>query len=767
MGAAVHLSMIKWRRCESGVTIVPAVLEKDAFSTEGEFRYSAFISYSHQDESWARWLQSALETYRVPSRLVGLRNSAGRIVPKRLAPVCRDRSDLSSSADLTENIKDALRHSESLIVICSPRAAASRWVNLEISLFSRLGRSDRIFCLIIDGEPNAGDLTAREGEDCFPEALRFRHGPDDGGIARRFDPLAADARAGHDSRTNAKLKLIAALLGVEFDRLKQRDQRRRLRRMMWVTSAALVLSVSMAGLAIEAVIGRRVAEVERQAAERRQKQAENLVDFMLGDLNVKLRQVQRLEILEAVDNRASEYFLSLPTRDVTDQTLSQRVKALQQIGRVRADQGQLPAAIESYSAASTLASELLRRIPTDPERQAAYAETLNFLGNAHWYQGSLDRADESFQHAVALLTSVTLEHPTNEHLVALASARTNLGRVLEAKGDLAGANALYQAVLGTFLRFSSKEGTEVRWQARLADAYDSLGKVSLEQGKLLSSIEAYSDVQRIRAQLWSTHPSDRALQEDLVVSDAILGRTLELCGAERAAERYVAESVSNARALVEYDATQVDWREELGDYSRLLAEFARRAGDLGAASSRLSEGLRVLHELASSDSTNATWRRELASAEIEAGRLGMARGDLPEADRELKDALAIVTGERSTNPGDRNLRLLEAQGYLVEGQLAWREGEHDSARSDWTRSNDVLSSESGVDPNLLAIRATALLLLNDRRAGAFVDQLAATGYETPEFRALLAAKKQPYTLATLESRCGAVGLRTATSGDIR
>lgn len=31
-----------------------------------EYRYWAFISYSHQDEEWAGWLHRAIETYRVP-----------------------------------------------------------------------------------------------------------------------------------------------------------------------------------------------------------------------------------------------------------------------------------------------------------------------------------------------------------------------------------------------------------------------------------------------------------------------------------------------------------------------------------------------------------------------------------------------------------------------------------------------------------------------------------------------------------------------------
>src|ERR1700680_2661749 len=114
------------------------------------FKYTAFLSYSHQDERWAHWLQRGLETYRVPSRLVGTQMAATGA--RRLAPVFRDRSDLSSGTDLAANIDEALRGSANLIVICSPAASASRWVNEEIRLFRRLGRGERIFCLIVGGE---------------------------------------------------------------------------------------------------------------------------------------------------------------------------------------------------------------------------------------------------------------------------------------------------------------------------------------------------------------------------------------------------------------------------------------------------------------------------------------------------------------------------------------------------------------------------------------------------------------------------------------
>lgn len=63
------------------------------------YRYWAFISYSHADEAWARWLHKALETYTVPRRLVGGPHPDGRI-PQRLYPVFRDRDELPSSHEL-------------------------------------------------------------------------------------------------------------------------------------------------------------------------------------------------------------------------------------------------------------------------------------------------------------------------------------------------------------------------------------------------------------------------------------------------------------------------------------------------------------------------------------------------------------------------------------------------------------------------------------------------------------------------------------------
>ena len=68
-------------------------------STSEPYQYWAFISYSHADGAWARWLHRALEGYRIPSRLVG-RDSEFGPIPKKLFPVFRDRDELAGSSEL-------------------------------------------------------------------------------------------------------------------------------------------------------------------------------------------------------------------------------------------------------------------------------------------------------------------------------------------------------------------------------------------------------------------------------------------------------------------------------------------------------------------------------------------------------------------------------------------------------------------------------------------------------------------------------------------
>jgi YD repeat-containing protein len=203
------------------------------------FIYDAFISYRHveRDRKWAEWLIEALERYRVPKSL------RDKGFPERLRKIFRDEDEVPASADLTDQIRQALAASRFLIVVCSAFTPRSQWVCREIEIFNELGRGDHVLALLTEGEP----------ADSFPapmlERWRFDVGADGSRqiVKEPKEPLAADVRprqgvSMNEIRRVAMLRLVAVILGVKFDDLRQRDHARVHRRhLAWMSAAAAVL----------------------------------------------------------------------------------------------------------------------------------------------------------------------------------------------------------------------------------------------------------------------------------------------------------------------------------------------------------------------------------------------------------------------------------------------------------------------------------------------------------------------------------------------
>lgn len=266
-------------------------------------RYAAFISYRHAppDRRWAIWLHTALETYRVPRRLVA------EGAPARVGRVFRDEEEVAAAADLSETIEAALRQSKYLIVVCSPRCAASAWVNREVEYFRELGRADRILSLLIEGEP----------AEAFPPALCALR-PEATTVSspaepspRYREPLAADGRPRPGERTAAVqrtvlLRLAATIVGVQFDDLRQREHERSLRRSIRLSVAALAL------LSIVSLLG-AFAWVQRNLAVTVAESNKQLADDK-GDLLAEERRQAEIRLvrtgMELVD--AGDAFSALP-----------------------------------------------------------------------------------------------------------------------------------------------------------------------------------------------------------------------------------------------------------------------------------------------------------------------------------------------------------------------------------------------------------------------------------------------------------------------
>ncbi len=223
------------------------------------FTYRAFISYSHRDQAWARWLIRKLEGYRIP------RDLAGNDGDRRLGTFFRDRDEAAAADDLATVIRQALETSEHLIVVASPAAARSAYVEQEIREFAALNRQrahrGRILTLIADGEPNADD----PAQECLPPALRGGLSGEDGAP---IEPLAADARPTGDGKPRALAKLVAGLIDVRYDALVRRDLQRRRRIRASIAAAIGAIVVISGGVAWKFVADSRERQALAAARER-------------------------------------------------------------------------------------------------------------------------------------------------------------------------------------------------------------------------------------------------------------------------------------------------------------------------------------------------------------------------------------------------------------------------------------------------------------------------------------------------------------------
>ena len=229
--------------------------------------YDAFLSYTHRDRPVVSGIQK------------GLHHIGRRLGQLRALRVFRDDTDLTASPDLWGRITDALDRSHFLIVTLSPGAAASYWVNQEVSYWLAHRGRDQLMMVQV-----AGQLRWDRANACFDPRLSDAAPPVltvPGSLPA--EPLYIDvsADAPWDYRGPVFREKVTALAapihGKPKDQLASVDLReqRRFRRLRAAAVAGLAV------LTVVAVVAALIAVAKQQEAVRR------LHDAVVAKLNAE------------------------------------------------------------------------------------------------------------------------------------------------------------------------------------------------------------------------------------------------------------------------------------------------------------------------------------------------------------------------------------------------------------------------------------------------------------------------------------------------
>lgn len=221
-----------------------------ALTTPG---YDGFISYSH-----------AADGHLAPALQGGLQSLSKPWYRRRALRVFRDKTSLSASPQLWPSIEGALSRSRYFVLLASPEAARSHWIEQEVRWWRAHRSHDTLLIALTDGELGwDGALGDFDSAAAIPPALRGWF---------PAEPLWVDLRWARGQRDlsmrNPRFRdgvgdLAAPLHGLPKDELIGEDisQHRRTVRLARAAVATLVL------LLVAAVVGGLVALEQRNRAE--------------------------------------------------------------------------------------------------------------------------------------------------------------------------------------------------------------------------------------------------------------------------------------------------------------------------------------------------------------------------------------------------------------------------------------------------------------------------------------------------------------------
>lgn len=498
-------------------------------------RFKAFLSYSRTDDRIAKWLHATLEAYRTPTQLLSSSGAFG-VVAKRLSPVFRDRTDLSSGGELHHKLVEALKQSDFLVVLCSPASARSAYVNAEIESFLSEGRAASIMPVIVAGEPNSGDSAT----ECLPPALKTLNL-----LASDLrDERRKDGKRIGDGREGGKFKLIAGMLGVPLDALLQRERRRQALRAAFSTGLSVVFLV----LAMAAVGAAYVAYQNESEARRQTAAAQASADFLVSTFEVANPTTENPDtitarmILDRGAVRVRNQFSNEPSTKV--RLIDAMARAYNRLGMIDSAQSLLQ---DHGSVMQSAGRDGVPAIVT--------------LAETYRLHGQMDEALETTDQALRQAGS------TRADADSLGLAWETRALVLHDMGRADESLASFQSAIGHFERSGN--------QGRRAHALTNQALVLTDMGSYEEARSALSEASAV----FGVSPGPRSFE--FGQSLLRLADNAYAAGNYAAAERFIARARPILGAILSSE------NPTLGDVQLLQGQIHTEMGNYGAAHSDL------------------------------------------------------------------------------------------------------------------------------------------------------------------------------------
>ena len=468
-------------------------------------------------------------------------------------------------------------------------------------------------------------------------------------------------------------------------------------------AAVVAGALSLGALAIGGVVSVHRIQAERDVAGTRLVAAEDIAQFVVGDLRERLEPLGKLELLESVADRVDRYYRTIDSADqLAGQTgrraLVHRIDARHLVGDVELAKGDSDGAFAAYTdqlalarrlgredllaaSESSIGDVLAHRGDTEGALAAYFRARVHaaISGDAWWrsrvelqigiafrQQGDLDRALAAYQEALALGGRAIAEQPDNlERRLSVAQAQARIAEILDHHGDAAGALALLRQGRDALLAVVAQHRDHAALLRAISIFHSHIGELLREQGDMRGALDAFRQSQAIGLALAAREPLNQNWKRDVAVDHETISNVLQQQGDRAGAITELRAARAVFEQVAEADPTAVQPKDDL---AIVTVDEASLCDDPGCAARAFRRASELDRALEARDPTNTEYTRRRIRAQLNlASQLHSLHA--PEALTVARDGLADALACARTAPAEMECPALVARGKVAVAQI--------------------------------------------------------------------------------------------------
>ncbi len=465
----------------------------------------------------------------------------------------------------------------------------------------------------------------------------------------------------------------------------------------------------------------------RDAAREQRRQAESLVEFMLGDLRGKLEPIGKLDALDGVGTRVLAYYRKQDTSELTDDALVQRSRALNLMAEVAFNRGSLDEAQGLYRQAMAGTAEAVRRSPNDPERLFDHAQNVFYVGEMARSAGRPTEAEASWREYKRLADQMTAIAPDNlKYRMEVQYAGENLGISLYDQHRFAEASRQFEGVAGPMEKLASLYPDNSTYQKEFANDLAWVADAQRAEGKLDAAAATRERQISLLNRLIAT-AADFDVRAKLITAHQGLGVLLTEKGRPATALEQLHAAVDEAENLIPIEPRNAQWKSLAAAARFQLAMTLLTLERRDEAAQQTGGGCALASNLPATFSTSARARLRTTCAMMRA-RLALGGNETGQALPLAQQALASARTEHGEDPITD--RYYVATMYRLLGDIRKRGGDTAAAAAAWNAGLAELPGNVAERPWEMNVRADLLHRLGRAdEAAPLAGQLKEIGYK--------------------------------------